>query len=44
VLSLNNIEVAYDRVFLAVKSISIDVPEGGLSRSSAPTARARARR
>ena len=29
-LSLNNIEVAYDRVFLAVKSISIDVPEGGL--------------
>jgi branched-chain amino acid transport system ATP-binding protein len=30
VLSLNNIEVAYDRVFLAVKSISIDVPEGGL--------------
>jgi branched-chain amino acid transport system ATP-binding protein len=29
-LSLNNIEVAYDRVFLAVKSVSIDVPEGGL--------------
>ncbi|MGA2818034.1 MAG: ATP-binding cassette domain-containing protein, partial [Xanthobacteraceae bacterium] len=29
-LSLNNIEVAYDRVFLAIKSISIDVPEGGL--------------
>ena len=29
-LSLNNIEVAYDSVFLAVKSISIDVPEGGL--------------
>jgi branched-chain amino acid transport system ATP-binding protein len=29
-LSLNNIEVAYDRVFLAVKSISLDVPEGGL--------------
>ncbi|MDQ8727472.1 ABC transporter ATP-binding protein [Bradyrhizobium sp. LHD-71] len=29
-LSLNNIEVVYDRVFLAVKSISIDVPEGGL--------------
>jgi len=29
-LRLNNIEVAYDRVFLAVKSISIDVPEGGL--------------
>jgi len=29
-LSLNNIEVVYDRVFLAVKSVSIDVPEGGL--------------
>ncbi len=29
-LSLNNIEVVYDRVFLAVKSVSIDVEEGGL--------------
>ena len=29
-LRLNNIEVVYDRVFLAVKSVSIDVPEGGL--------------
>jgi branched-chain amino acid transport system ATP-binding protein len=29
-LSLNNVEVVYDRVFLAVKSVSIDVPEGGL--------------
>ena len=29
-LSLNNVEVVYDRVFLAIKSISIDVPEGGL--------------
>lgn len=29
-LSLNNIEVVYDRIFLAVKSVSIDVPEGGL--------------
>lgn len=29
-LSLNNIEVVYDRVFLAVKSVSIDVAEGGL--------------
>ncbi len=29
-LSLNNIEVVYDRVFLAVKSLSIDVPEGGM--------------
>src|SRR5262249_45247079 len=29
-LSLNNIEVVYDRVFLAVKSVSIDVPQGAL--------------
>jgi branched-chain amino acid transport system ATP-binding protein len=29
-LSLNNVEVVYDRVFLAVKSVSIDVEEGGL--------------
>src|SRR5215472_5617836 len=29
-LSLSNVEVAYDRVFLAVKNVSIDVPEGGL--------------
>lgn len=29
-LSLNNIEVVYDRVFLAVKGVSIDIPEGGL--------------
>jgi branched-chain amino acid transport system ATP-binding protein len=29
-LALNNIEVVYDRVFLAVKGVSIDVPEGGL--------------
>ena len=29
-LSLNNIEVAYDRVFLAVKGVSIEVPERGL--------------
>jgi len=29
-LSLNNVEVVYDRVFLAVKSVSIEVPEGGL--------------
>src|SRR5262249_2439678 len=29
-LALNNIEVVYDRVFLAVKSVSIEVPEGGL--------------
>ncbi|WP_342643583.1 ABC transporter ATP-binding protein [Rhodoligotrophos ferricapiens] len=29
-LSLNNIEVVYDRVFLAVKGVSIEVPESGL--------------
>lgn len=29
-LALNNIEVIYDRVFLAVKGVSIDVPKGGL--------------
>lgn len=29
-LALNNIEVVYDRIFLAVKGVSIDVPEGGL--------------
>jgi branched-chain amino acid transport system ATP-binding protein len=29
-LILNNVEVAYDRVFLAVKGVSIEVPERGL--------------
>ncbi|KPL51175.1 ABC transporter ATP-binding protein [Prosthecomicrobium hirschii] len=29
-LSLNNIEVAYDQVFLAVRGVSIEVPERGL--------------
>ncbi len=29
-LTLNNVEVAYDRVFLAVKGVSIEVPEKGL--------------
>ena len=29
-LSVNNIEVVYDRVFLAVKGVSIEVPEAGL--------------
>src|SRR5436305_3363021 len=29
-LALNNIEVVYDRVFLAIKSVSIEVPDGGL--------------
>ncbi len=28
-LSLNNIEVAYDQVFLAVRGVSIEVPERG---------------
>ena len=27
---LANIEVVYDRVFLAIKSVSIEVPEGGI--------------
>ncbi|HWK64252.1 MAG TPA: ABC transporter ATP-binding protein [Rhizobiaceae bacterium] len=29
-LSLNNVEVVYDSVFLAVKGVSIEVPESGL--------------
>jgi branched-chain amino acid transport system ATP-binding protein len=29
-LALNNVEVVYDRVFLAVKGVSIEVPERGL--------------
>lgn len=29
-LSLNNVEVVFDRVFLAVKGVSLDVPERGL--------------
>ena len=29
-LTLNNIEVIYDHVFLAIKGVSIDVPEGGM--------------
>lgn len=29
-LALNNIEVVYDSVFLAVKGVSIEVPDGGL--------------
>jgi branched-chain amino acid transport system ATP-binding protein len=29
-LSLGNVEVVYDRVFLAVKGVSLEVPEGGL--------------
>jgi len=30
VLSLSNVEVVYDRVFLAIKGVSIEVPEGGM--------------
>ncbi len=30
VLSLNNVEVIYDGVFLAIKGVSIDVPRGGM--------------
>jgi len=29
-LTLNNIEVIYDRVFLAIKGVSVEVPEGGM--------------
>ena len=29
-LTLNNIEVIYDRVFLAIKGVSIEVPQGGM--------------
>ncbi len=29
-LSLNNVEVVYDHISLAVKGVSIDVPEGGM--------------
>ena len=29
-LALNNVEVVYDRVFLAVKGVSIEVPDRGL--------------
>ena len=30
VLSLNNVEVIYDHVSLAIKGVSIDVPKGGM--------------
>jgi len=29
-LSLSNVEVVYDRVFLAIKGVSLEVPEGGI--------------
>jgi hypothetical protein len=29
-LSLNGVEVVFDRVFLAIKGVSIEVPERGL--------------
>jgi len=33
-LSLNNVEVVYDRVFLRVKGVSIEVPEAASSHFS----------
>lgn len=30
ILTLNNIEVIYDQVFLAIKGVSIDLPQGGM--------------
>ncbi|MCX7363203.1 MAG: ABC transporter ATP-binding protein, partial [Alphaproteobacteria bacterium] len=30
-LSINNIEVVYDRVILVLKGVSIDVREGGIT-------------
>ena len=30
VLSLNNIEVVYDHVSLAIKGVSLEVPDGGM--------------
>lgn len=30
VLSLNNVEVVYDKVFLAIKGVSVEVPQGGM--------------
>ena len=30
VLTLNNVEVIYDSVFLAIKGVSVVVPEGGM--------------
>ena len=29
-LTLNNVEVIYDKVFLAIKGVSIDVSDGGM--------------
>src|SRR5438270_4414139 len=29
-LQLSNVEVVYDRVFLAIKGVSVAVPEGGM--------------
>lgn len=42
-LTLNNIEVIYDHVFLAIKGVSIEVPQGGMVALLGPTAPARAR-
>ena len=30
ILSLNNIEVIYDKVALAIKGVSVEVPQGGM--------------
>ena len=30
ILTLNNIEVIYDRVALAIKGVSVEVPQGGM--------------
>ena len=30
ILAVRNVEVIYDRVFLAVKGVSLDVPAGGM--------------
>ena len=43
-LSINNIEVVYDRVILVLKGVSIDVGEARSRRCWAPTAPARRRR
>ncbi len=35
ILSLNNVEVVYDHVSLAIKGVSLDVPAGGMVALSA---------
>jgi len=43
ILSLNNVEVVYDHVSLAIKGVSLDVPAGGMVALLGPTSPARAR-